>query len=342
MSRENRLELVHELESSRKTRVVCYLTGDRTGQETKIGSDIFGLVYEHLDSIGDVECLDLFLYSTGGVTMAGWGLIRLLRQFCKRLSVIVPLKAHSCATLMALGADEIVMGKLGQLSPVGPSVNSPFNPPAPGRSSDRGIQLLAVNVEDVIGYLDLARKEAGLEGKTELGEVFQKLSSDVHPLALGAVYRAREQIRMLARKLLKLHAEPKEDGAIERIVEVLTKELFSHDYIINREEAKNEIGLNVTYPDDQEEKVIWHLFKDFEHEMELNVPYDPDAILGTETDAVVTLRRAFIESQAFTDAFITDIELRRVQAPQPGTPIPLIGIQQRKTREKWSRVFPES
>jgi len=46
-------------------------------------------------------------------------------------NVIIPFKALSCATLMALGADNILMTKMGQLSPIDPSIDSPLAPTAP-------------------------------------------------------------------------------------------------------------------------------------------------------------------------------------------------------------------
>jgi len=82
MSRPERLELIRGLEKQRNSRVVCYLTGDRRGFETKIASDILTYFYEHLLEIGKTESIDLFLYSTGGLTMTGWRLVTLIREFC--------------------------------------------------------------------------------------------------------------------------------------------------------------------------------------------------------------------------------------------------------------------
>src|SRR6266542_1988815 len=107
MSRDQRIELIKDIEELRQSKVLCYLTGDRRGGfETRIGSDVFSFFYEHLTKFGPVNNIDLFLYSTGGVTMAGFGMVNLIREFCKKLSVLIPFKAHSAATLIALGADE--------------------------------------------------------------------------------------------------------------------------------------------------------------------------------------------------------------------------------------------
>ena len=115
--KHKRLELIKKLEAKRGSRVVAYITGDRQGGlETRIGMDVFPFFYDVLAHLGGTsERIDLFLYSTGGATMAAWGLVNLLREFCSKLSVLVPFKAHSSGTLIALGADEIVMTRTGQL-----------------------------------------------------------------------------------------------------------------------------------------------------------------------------------------------------------------------------------
>ena len=55
-----------------------------------------------------------------------------------------------------------------------------------------------------------------------MNEVLAHQCGRVNPLALGAVYRAPEQIGMLARKLLKKHLA--DESRTERIVTSLTRE----------------------------------------------------------------------------------------------------------------------
>lgn len=73
MGRQERMALIEQIEAARHSRVICYLTGDRRGVETRIGMDIFPFFYEVLAKIGKQHRIDLFLYSTGGVTMVAWG-----------------------------------------------------------------------------------------------------------------------------------------------------------------------------------------------------------------------------------------------------------------------------
>ena len=113
-----RQQLVQQLEASRDSRVLLFFTGDRRNFETKIASDVYDLFVNHLDKIGDVKKLSLFLYTRGGDTLAAWSLVNLIRQFCEEWEMIIPSKAHSAGTLMALGADNIIMTKQATLGPI--------------------------------------------------------------------------------------------------------------------------------------------------------------------------------------------------------------------------------
>jgi hypothetical protein len=64
--------------------------------------------------------LDLFLHSPGGQAEAAESIIVYLRSRFRRIRVIVPHAAMSAATMMALSADEIVMGAHSQLGPIDP------------------------------------------------------------------------------------------------------------------------------------------------------------------------------------------------------------------------------
>lgn len=318
MSRPERLRLIRGLEEQRDSRVICYLTGDRRGFETKISSDILTYFYGHLLEIGKTEAIDLLLYSMGGLTMTGWRLVTLIREFCKKFSVLIPFKAQSCASLISLGADEVIMTKMGQLSPVDPSVTTPFNPTAsPATTPGPSRQVLPVNVEDVVGYFNLAKEQAGLEKPEELDKVFDTLARNIHPLALGNVYKARLQIRMLAEKLLRMHLSDEEQ--MGKIVKAFTEELYSHDYLISREEAKNKIGLpSVVEPQPELETTIWELYKVYENDLEINNIFNRDVFLGESDQRTLVANRAYIESSSKVHVFRTQKILRRVTQPLPG------------------------
>lgn len=337
MGQVERLALIKEIESKRGSRVLCYLTGDRRGFETRIAQDVYPFFYEHLTKFGKIKSIDLFLYSTGGLTIAGWGLVTLIREFCDKFSVIIPFKAHSTATLIALGANEIIMCKPAQLSPVDPSITSPYNPIVPGVQQSGAMNVLPVSVEDVVAYLSLAKKEADLKNEEFLAEAFKTLSEKVHPLALGSVFRAREQIKLLAEKLLYLHMKKTQKNRVDKIISTLTKELYSHDYIIGRKEAKDIINLKVIDVKTDLENTIWQLYKEYENMLELNAGFNADAFLGSEQQRTGRFCRAVVESEFITDVFVTEKEIKRIQAPQAGIPIPISAVQERVMQESWIR-----
>src|SRR3989304_3548406 len=320
------------------TPLLTVVTGDRQGMETRIAPDLLPLVAEHLSRIGPSKRLALFLYTPGGDTIAGWGLINLIRQYCDQVQVLVPFRALSCGTLVALGADEILMGKHGLLSTVDPSVASPFNPPPPGGSAQPGqMSLLPVSVEDMIGFLELARKELGLSGDAQMVQVLTILADKVHPLALGAVYRAREQSSSLARRLLLRHM--KDETKVNQIVTQLTQELPTHSYLIGRNEAADEIKLHVTSPSSEVEEAMWTLYKQYEGWLRLTTPVSAEQDLGTDQQKRVRYGGAAIESlndqELFQYIYITDKELVKVKITPPGMQTPIEQIAQRVIYQGW-------
>ncbi|MCD6233193.1 hypothetical protein J7J81_02320, partial [bacterium] len=121
--------LIQQIEANRGSKVITYLTSDRKGPvNARIAMDIIPVISQQLHQIGKTEEIDLFLYSTGGDTMVPWRLVSMIREYCNKFSVLVPYKAHSAATMIALGADEIVMTDLSELSPIDPSTANVFNP----------------------------------------------------------------------------------------------------------------------------------------------------------------------------------------------------------------------
>lgn len=335
-ARERRRAIISKIQEARRSKVVCYVTGDRQNLETRIALDCHPLLFSHLREIGASEKVDLFLYTPGGITVAGWGLVHLIREFCKEFAVLVPYKAWSCGTLICLGADEIVMGRLGQLGPIDPSTNTPFNPPIQGFPAAPQ-NTLPMNVEDVVSFIDLAKKEVGLRKDPGLAAVLDNLSrmNPYAPLALGAAHRVRPQIVKLATGLLGLHMG-KQRQQIDHIVDILAKKLGSHDYLIGRKEAK-EIGLKVTDAPLELEKSMWELYSEYERLMELNTPYSPSTFLGQQQSATGTFFRAAIESEVMTHLFRTVRQVTKVVIGPPAVPVPTTGHQEVVLDEGWIR-----
>jgi len=126
--RAKRLALLQNIAKERSTVVLGYVTASRGTIGAQVGYEVIRLFREILGQAGRVKKIDLVLITRGGNVLTPLRLISLLREFGEEVSVLVPYMAHSAGTLIALGADEIVMGAMGELGPVDPSVSNTFNP----------------------------------------------------------------------------------------------------------------------------------------------------------------------------------------------------------------------
>jgi hypothetical protein len=322
MGRAERKELISKIEAARGSRVVCYLTSDRPNADAKVSKDVLPLLFDHLRSIGERKQIDVLLFTTGGDTLAAFGFVRLVREFCqeRRLGVLVPLRCHSAGTLVAIGANEILMTKGATLSPIDPSISGPLNPAveiAPGQR-----QLVPLSVETVAGFKDLVVTDWGLKDEASLSAAFRVLAERVHPMALGDVFRARQQIELLARKLLEHRTDSENVGTIIR---TLTRALGSHDYVISRTEARGLFGYQIAQDAPETEDLIWRLYSDFAKEMELQEPFEfgiqvRAARNAGHTGPVKVLHRlAILETTDSRDVAEKEMLLREVQ-PSPGMP----------------------
>lgn len=339
-----RRDLYLKIEEARESRVLVYVTGDRPAMETKIHSEVLDFVVEHLDTFGLPERISLILYTRGGDTLAAWTIANMLRQFCTGFEVIVPMKAHSAGSLISLGATTIVMSKQATLGPIDPSVNSPLNPQVPAAPPEAR---MPVSVEEVAAYFDLATKHLGLQDERSRTEIFLKLAEEVHPLALGSVYRARTQIQRLAESLLRTHMD--DENRIAKIVSVLCSESGSHDYTINRRAARD-LGLEVETPSEEFYALMKAVHMDIRTELQLTERFDPEQLLAgplpttppapgsppqPQTPPVkYVATRGLIESTTGgTHRFLTEGTLHRTMVQTPAGPMP--GVTNLRTYEGW-------
>lgn len=334
MARPDRLKLIQAIEAERKSRLIVAIWGDRQGHETVIAPDAHPIFFDHLQKFGKVARIDVLLYSTGGHTLAAWGLANLVREYCDEVGVLIPHRALSAATLFTLSANEIMMSRLGQLSPIDPSITTPLGPNVQVPTQPAQLRVVPISVEDVVGFFDLAKNSARLKDSAQLLQIFERLADKVHPLALGAVYRSRQQIQTLADRLLSLHMKGdarKKDR--ERVVSILTRELGSHDYLIGRTEARGYLKLNVIDVTSTLESTILSLFNEYASLLDLRIPYNPEGFLGNQAERTGDFNRAIIETADLTHAFRTSKTVRRIQMQQMGMVVP--GAQEIASFEGW-------
>ena len=345
-----RLELIKQIERERNSKVICYITGDRASRlpginiKTQIGEDVIPILFRHLELMGKKDNIDLFLYTRGGDMVVPIRIVKLIRNYCKKFSILIPYRAQSAGTLIALGADEIIMTKLGELTPVDPTAERhPFNPRNPSNPKE----LLPVSVEDVRSYILFAKDELKAK-KGEITDLYSKMTHQnysnpihLHPLALGNVYRAQRMIKILAERLLNLHMDIKLESTqkiIDKIVNEITSNICVHNYPIYRDEAKS-LGLKVIISSNELEKMLWDLYEKFAEDMELVKQFNPLEILGQDSSRNIKYGAAYMESINTQDTFYFDIRINKITAPQaPGQPPPLPAINVNIAGFAWEKM----
>jgi hypothetical protein len=336
---QQRLDNYKWIEKDRGSKLIVYFTGDRQGMETQIAADVLEYFSEQLDKIGKVDKISLLLYTRGGDTMAAYSLVNLIRQFCKEFEIIIPSKARSSGTIISLGADRIIMTKQATLGPIDPSLNSPLNPQNPQLPNNPQARI-PVSVESIQGFFDLAKNELKLNNESNLKDVLLNLSEKVHPLVLGNVYRSRTQIQMVARKLLQKQLGADKGEKIDKIISFLCSDSGSHDYAIYRNEARDELGLSIEKPNDEQYSRIKAIFDDIKEELKLLEPFNLNLVLGVNNIANYVCRRVLLESiEGGTDVYLTEGTLTRttqvIPQPPPLPPLNRSAIENQMNFEGW-------
>ncbi len=310
--RESRVEKLRAIEERLGARVLVYFTADSPLVGAQIGEDAPRPMFDHLRAFGKQKRIALYLYSPGGVMETPWKIIAMLREFCDELHVVVPYKAYSAATMIAIGADKIHMTRKAEFGPIDPSLDVPAGP------GDSGPKLKNLGVEDVSAYLTFMRERAGLSDQSALAGVVEALAAHLTPPLLGRLERIYSHIRLVARNLLSLHQPPFDDRQVSAITEALTEKLYVHGHGIGRKEAR-QIGLDIADLKAEDEDLVWSLYESYERIFRLRdtreiESYFPEGQDVYERAEAVT---ACIESGERVHAFVGTIRVERIRQVPP-------------------------
>lgn len=272
-----RKKLYKQLERIRNKPLITYVTSIRPNMTTNMASDAITPIIEQIDSIHkDKTEVDFLIISNGGDPITSLRIISLLRERFKKVSVLVPYVAYSAATVLALGADEIVMHPYSNLGPVDPQLTVAHN-------NERGIQeRLQFSSEDLRNYIEFLKTDVGIADQAHLVAAIQPLLKDVGALPIGSAKRGQQLSLSLSEKMLMLHT--KDANKAKSIARALNSSYYHHGYAVGRHEAKK-IGLPVAYPEESVESLLWEIWKDYSREMKCDelfnvineIMSDPDA-----------------------------------------------------------------
>lgn len=294
-----------------------YCTGDRRPFGASIAEDAVRSLYDHLVNLefeSESKTIDMYLYSRGGDVSVPWRIASMIREFCDEFNILIPYKAHSAATLLSLGADNIIMGRKAELGPIDPTL-------VRGTAAEGAFLHQEVSVEDVNAFLSFIKNRANINDQTALAQMVGVLVEQIGPLTLGSVDRQDSHIRLVARKLLTSHKRRMEEEKLQSIIETLTEKMYSHGHAIGRKEAK-EIGLPVDSADDEMERLMWTLYLEYEGFLQLNDTIDPEVELGDqESKTLENIPLAVIESAEKSHVFEVNIQIYKDRQIPPSPQI---------------------
>ena len=242
MDEEKRKSLLKKLEDMRQSRVIVYFS------YTPLDDRILVPLYRELTSIGKSSKIDLFLHSYGGAVDTPYKVVMLIREFCEQFSVIVPFSAKSAASMIVLGADEVIMGPISELGPIDPLVKHP-------NYKDFWIPVQALRC-----CFDYIEEMFYNSSNPEVSEIIMNtVLNKLDPWIIGDYEKALKASRQYAESLLSKYMLKNDKDKIKAVTHNLTHGYFSHGYPIGRQEAK-EMGLQVTEASGELWETIWELY----------------------------------------------------------------------------------
>lgn len=250
LAREVRETIFQKIQSRTGRTLLCYVSSyDEISEE-----DVCYLA-ELLYAVKQGTQLELMLHSPGGDIHTAEKLVRMLWSSSAsdpeksppgKFRLIVPDRAKSAATLVALGANEIVMSTTSELGPIDPQV------PPQDQKGNCTWQSAFDYIEAYKTAEDNYRKQPDDPAHIS---VFESLDS-VHFLSMNKLV---EYTRMCAEDLLKSHGA---NFSLAPSILMDRKKFPSHGQVIDWETARHDLKLQVKFlgQKDQLWRLYWRLY----------------------------------------------------------------------------------
>jgi Serine dehydrogenase proteinase len=245
--RYQRQSLIKTITADTGRPLLCYISGTATS----IDRDDTVFLVDLLHNVAPGSDLDFMLHTGGGDIDAAEKLISVVRTCVGsgRLRMIVPDYAKSAGTLMALGADEILMSDTSELGPIDPQITL----------DDGNGNLIPHSVQS---YLDAYAAHSSVLQKDPNNIAARIMLGKLDPATLKVFEAVRERARRFAETQLKrgmCAATGNYTAAAAKLID--TNKWLTHGQMIGWQDA-TDIGLCVKYlePSNPEWQRYWQLY----------------------------------------------------------------------------------
>ena len=209
-----RAQAIRTIERRRKARVITMIHR----QERR---SLFGMNVSNMIGLEDAQSIisaikgtprdmpiDLVLHTPGGLVLAAMQIARAVEAHPAKVTVFVPIYAMSGGTLIALAADEIVMGEFSMLGPIDP-------------------QIMGVSAASILAARDAKPVEHVSDLALVLADVSEKATAQVK----------RGAVEIMTPRMERAEAEA--------LADKLASGAWTHDYALTPAEATS-LGLSIT------------------------------------------------------------------------------------------------
>jgi len=233
-----------------------------------------------LSSVAGVNQINLLVHSPGGDGTLAEKIVEMCRSYLsgdnRKLRVIVPNLAKSAATILALGADEILMGHVSELGPIDPQI------PIIVSGSTQWVSAFAfVEARDKL-VKDINRAVQKKESTVALLQQLASLNIPFTDEMENQIDFAKKTAVTLLDKFMLQSRYPQPKARLRKAAEIaeklLSKQLFPvHGHYISGATAK-QMGLEVEVlnKDDELWAKIWEYY--IRAEVQMNLPLQPPLV----------------------------------------------------------------
>lgn len=219
-------QLLERIENNLKGGVVFF--------EGQISPITAVLLHKILRKMDKSEKLFLILESTGGNIDSAAKIVHMCKEYFPEVNVVVPFYAKSAASLIAIAADNLYLGKGGEIGPIDPQVKHP----------SQGYYFPALSIKEAIAVVE----------ETKDPYIKMGLTERLDPYLIGAYRRMLgEATQYIERAKLVEESKNKDE-----ILNELSQKYISHGYPIDRKECKR-MGLRISDFDEDTNNLLYEL-----------------------------------------------------------------------------------
>jgi hypothetical protein len=242
------MEALTRFETLRHRPVLLYMAEDRAPHSKSIDDDDILVIYDMLRRLGPLEHLDLIVNTPGGNVTAVRKLLHLLHTMVFHLTVLVPYKARSAGTLLCLGAHDVMLTPMAELSPIDPYLGGA-----------QGGKHMLCSAADIATFRTMARDWFGVQSEDEAIPLLRLVCDQMFPPSLAHFFRAEHLVRQIALEAIHFQLPDASVDTHQRIVEQLLTGYHDHLYPLNQTDLTH-LGLHITVPSSEEERLLWSIW----------------------------------------------------------------------------------